>query len=186
MKEEPIRQERSRKHLWSAVAVVALLPIGLTAASVPQDVLDAEAGMGYQHVGEDSEDGAQIVNAADTARESWPYVELDVEEVRKQRHAGHHEGSCAYGSFSAIIGLLQDEIGAPYDQIPTYMLHFGRGAVQRARGAGGGNLLRATFGVWKQSLHVHRGSGEAEAFPLRVAAPEPGMPQLPVSRSFVS
>ncbi len=124
-----MRQERSRKRLWSAVAVVALLSIALTAASVPQNVLDAEAGMGYQQVGEESEDGVQIVKPADTAREAWPYVELDVEEVRKRGHTGHHDGSCAYGSFNAIIGLLQEKIGSPYNQVPTYMLHFGRGGV---------------------------------------------------------
>ncbi len=57
----------------------------------------------------------------------WPYKELDVEKVRILGYKGHHENSCSYGSFNAIIGTLQSEIGHPYTQIPTYMLHFGRG-----------------------------------------------------------
>lgn len=71
----------------------------------------------------------------------WPYVALDVEEVRKLGHEGHHEGSCAYGSFNAIVATLQEEIGYPYDQIPTYMLHFGRGGV-----AGSGDVCGAVLG----------------------------------------
>jgi hypothetical protein len=57
----------------------------------------------------------------------WPYKELDVEKVRILGYQGHHENSCSYGAFNAIISTLQSEIGHPYTQIPTYMLHFGRG-----------------------------------------------------------
>lgn len=56
----------------------------------------------------------------------WPYTELDVEKIRILGYKGHLENSCSYGSFNAIIGTLQSEIGHPYTQIPTYMLHFGR------------------------------------------------------------
>jgi len=129
VKEDSMKKNRNRVRLWSIVAGVAALSIILTAASVPQDAADTDQGVGYQAQSVETEDNVQIVKPADTARESWPYVELDVEEVRKRGHAGHHEGSCAYGSFNAIIGLLQDEIGAPYDQIPTYMLQFGHGGV---------------------------------------------------------
>jgi hypothetical protein len=71
----------------------------------------------------------------------WPYVPLDVEHVRKLGHEGHHEGSCGYGSFDAVVSALQEEIGYPYDQIPTYMLHFGRGGV-----SGSGDVCGAVLG----------------------------------------
>ncbi len=57
----------------------------------------------------------------------WPYVELDIEEVRLLGHRGHYENSCSYGAFNALITPLKERIGHPYTQIPTYMLHFGRG-----------------------------------------------------------
>lgn len=59
-----------------------------------------------------------------------PYEELDVEEVRKAGYAGHHEVNCAYGAFNAIISPLQEKIGSPYDQIPTYMMTFGGGGIR--------------------------------------------------------
>lgn len=77
----------------------------------------------------------------DPQQQPWPYVELDVEEVRRIGHDGHHEDSCSYGAFSAIVGTLQEEIGYPYDQVPTYMLHFGRGGV-----AGSGDVCGAMLG----------------------------------------
>ncbi len=123
-----MRRKRITARLWSAAAVVAVLSIGLTAASVPQGFVDADAEKGNYQRSEEADDDSHMVKPAVT-RESWPYVELDVEEVRKRGHVGHHEGSCAYGSFNAIVGLLQEEIGSPYDQVPTYMLHFGRGGV---------------------------------------------------------
>jgi RnfABCDGE-type electron transport complex G subunit len=93
-----------------------------------------------------SADGVQTAEAAASGREPWPYVELDPEEVRKRGHAGHHDGSCGYGSFNAIIGLLQEEIGSPYDQIPTYMLHFGRGGVSGS-GSACGTVLGSSAAI---------------------------------------
>ena len=59
----------------------------------------------------------------------WPYEPLDVEEVRKLVHKGYYDGGCAYGAFNAIISSLAEKVGYPYNQIPTYMLHFGRGGI---------------------------------------------------------
>ncbi len=59
----------------------------------------------------------------------WPYEPLDVEEVRKLGHKGYYDGGCAYGAFNAIISSLAEKVGYPYNQIPTYMLHFGRGGI---------------------------------------------------------
>ncbi len=72
----------------------------------------------------------------------WPYVKLDVEEVRLLGHKGHYENSCSYGAFNAIVEPLKREIGHPYTQVPTYMLHFGRGGF-----VGEGSVCGALIGA---------------------------------------
>lgn len=58
------------------------------------------------------------------------YQELDVEEVRKLGYEGHKAVNCAYGGFYALISPLQEKIGSPYTEIPTYMLAFGGGGIR--------------------------------------------------------
>ncbi len=57
----------------------------------------------------------------------WPYVKLDVERARKLGHQGYYEKNCGYGPFYAIISMLQEEVGYPYDQIPMGTLAIGGG-----------------------------------------------------------
>lgn len=48
----------------------------------------------------------------------WPYVELDVEEVRKLGHLGYYAFACSGGAFWAIIISLRDKVGYPYTLLP--------------------------------------------------------------------
>ncbi|MFO7942145.1 MAG: C-GCAxxG-C-C family (seleno)protein [Bacillota bacterium] len=59
----------------------------------------------------------------------WPYVKLDVEEARKRGHQGYYEKNCGYGPFYAIVSMLREEIGYPYDQIPMGTLSIGGGGL---------------------------------------------------------
>lgn len=72
---------------------------------------------------------SNVAPTPDPRETLWPYVEIDVEYARKLGHLGHYEGGCAYGAFNAVIQPLQEEIGYPYNQIPTFMLDFGKGGV---------------------------------------------------------
>lgn len=72
---------------------------------------------------------SNVAPAPDPQEKLWPYTQLDVEYARKLGHLGHYEGGCAYGAFNAVIQPLQEEIGYPYNQIPTFMLDFGKGGV---------------------------------------------------------
>ncbi len=48
----------------------------------------------------------------------WPYVELDVEYVRKMGHLGYYAFECAGGAFWAIIESLREKVGYPYTLLP--------------------------------------------------------------------
>jgi RnfABCDGE-type electron transport complex G subunit len=72
---------------------------------------------------------SNVAPAPDPQEQLWPYTQLDVEYVRKLGHLGHYEGGCAYGAFNAVIQPLQEQVGYPYNQIPTFMLDFGKGGV---------------------------------------------------------
>ncbi len=48
----------------------------------------------------------------------WPYVELDVEYVRKLGHLGYYAFECAGGSFWAIMTALKEKVGYPYTALP--------------------------------------------------------------------
>jgi len=69
-----------------------------------------------------------------------PYQELDVEEVRILGYEGHKVMNCAYGAFNAIITPLKNEIGSPYEEIPTYMLAYGGGGIRGQESACGAVL----------------------------------------------
>jgi len=59
----------------------------------------------------------------------WPYVELDVEDVRKRGHKGFYNMDCAQGAFWAIISALAEKAGYPYTHMPTRVIDFGCGGV---------------------------------------------------------
>jgi hypothetical protein len=59
----------------------------------------------------------------------WQYVALDVEQARKYGHIGYYEMECCSGTFSGVLRLLQEKVGAPYTQIPARMLRFGQGGL---------------------------------------------------------
>ena len=59
----------------------------------------------------------------------FPYVRLDPEEVRKLGHRGYYDAECCEGTFTAIIGSLQEKVGAPYTNIPLQMMGYGTGGV---------------------------------------------------------
>lgn len=70
--------------------------------------------------------GAQTPAPAGAVAESpFPYAELDVEEAYLRGHGGYYKAGCAYGSFYAILSMLRDKVGGPYNQIPLRMLRFG-------------------------------------------------------------
>lgn len=71
----------------------------------------------------------------------WQYVALDVEQARKDGHAGYYEGECCYGAFAAIMQQLKGKVGSPYDQFPAEVMKFGAGGV-----AGQGTICGALLG----------------------------------------
>ncbi len=59
----------------------------------------------------------------------WDYVELDPDAVAKRAYEAYYQGGCHYAVFEAIIGELQDKVGAPFTQIPTKMAIYGKGGM---------------------------------------------------------
>ena len=130
----------------TAVGIVIVFAVGLLIGMVvssgpPDDVVRQEELLELEERLAQRIAAADTVAVVDPQTQPWPYVPLDVELVRKLGHQGHHVASCSYGAFNAIIESLQNEIGYPYDQVPTYMLHFGRGGV-----AGSGDVCGAVLG----------------------------------------
>jgi len=56
-----------------------------------------------------------------------PYAELDPEEARLRAHAAYFRAGCSYAVFYALLSMLRDKVGGPYNQIPLRMLGYGRG-----------------------------------------------------------
>jgi len=74
--------------------------------------------------------GAQTPAPAGAVAEApFPYVELDPEEARLRGHAGYYKAGCAYGAFYALISLLREKVGGPYNPIPLRSLRFGGGGI---------------------------------------------------------
>jgi hypothetical protein len=59
----------------------------------------------------------------------WKYVDLDVEQARKDGHAGYYEAECCYGAFHGVMKQLKEKVGFPLTQIPEHMVRFGGGGV---------------------------------------------------------
>ena len=58
-----------------------------------------------------------------------PYVTLDPKAVMILAHDAFFAGGCAYGAFYGFIMMLREVVGAPYTNIPTQMMKFGKGGV---------------------------------------------------------
>jgi hypothetical protein len=56
----------------------------------------------------------------------FPYVALDPEEARLRAHAAYYKAGCSYATFYAIMSMLREKVGGPYNQIPLRMLGYGR------------------------------------------------------------
>lgn len=151
-----------------AVALVVGFIVGHVAApTVPEDVVTQDElqeveGRLTEEIFALEERLAESVDVPDMVEfpdQPWPYEELDVEEVRKLGHLGYYEDACSYGAFNAIIKPLQDEIGYPYTQVPTYMLHFGRGGI-----AGDESVCGALLGT-VAAMNLIAGEDYAELVP---------------------
>lgn len=74
--------------------------------------------------------------AVATAQWPFPYVALDPEEARLNAHYLYwNDKDCCSGVFGGISQLLENNIGAPWTNIPMEIMLFGRGG-----GAGWGSL----------------------------------------------
>ncbi len=70
-----------------------------------------------------------MANPAPSAGWPFPYVKLDPEEVRKLGHLGYYNAECCQGTFTAIVGSLQQKVGGPFNGIPLEMMGYGTGGV---------------------------------------------------------
>ena len=61
----------------------------------------------------------------------WKPHKLDPKECAAVAYDGYwHKGlGCAYGAFYAIVGLMGEKYGAPYNQFPFAMLEVGKGGI---------------------------------------------------------
>ena len=63
----------------------------------------------------------------------WPYVELDVEYVRKLGHLGYYAFACSGGAFWAIMTALKEEIGYPYTLLPLPSIEEVKNAIREKK-----------------------------------------------------
>ena len=73
--------------------------------------------------------GSGSADAASPPAE-YLYSPLDVEAARKRGHFEYESGlECCEGAFKAIIGLLDEKVGAPFTGFPTKMMRYGAGGI---------------------------------------------------------
>jgi hypothetical protein len=99
----------------------------------------------------------QVVSAQATHPFGYPVGGLDVERTRQLGYEGFkgmvladgtRHGGCAFGAFNAIIGQLQEVVGAPYTTIPTQMMDWaGAGVVGFGTLCGTLNGVAAAIGL---------------------------------------
>lgn len=89
--------------------------------------------------------------AHDNTEHPWPYSKLDVERVRKLGHQGYYLGNCGSGAFYGILEALKEEVGEPFDLIPSTppnnMLHFAGGGMAGSLSLTCGTLVGAAAAV---------------------------------------
>ncbi len=89
---------------------------------------------------------------------SWPARKVDPTEAEEVGYQGYyHSGyGCAYGTFYAIIGLLAEKYGTPYDTFPFSSLEFSKSGVGGYAGTCGaligGALAISLFYPRKQAI----------------------------------
>lgn len=61
----------------------------------------------------------------------WKPHKLDPKECAEVAYLGywHHDYGCGYGAFYAIVGLMAEKYGAPYNQFPFTMLEANKGGI---------------------------------------------------------
>lgn len=72
----------------------------------------------------------------------WPYVQIDVEQVRILGHDAYWSKGCCYAGFHALAQKLREAIGAPWTDLPSEIMAFGSGGA-----AGWGTLCGAPNGA---------------------------------------
>lgn len=68
-----------------------------------------------------------MVGATEVPAWPWPYKKLDPEVVRKRGYENYFKGGCMYGTASALLITLVEEVGFPYNVIPIDMFKYGAG-----------------------------------------------------------
>ncbi|MDO4483575.1 MAG: C-GCAxxG-C-C family (seleno)protein [Clostridia bacterium] len=69
---------------------------------------------------------------AETAEETkapvypFPYVEVDPDEVMQAAYDGYFENGCCYGAAKALLGVMREKVGFPYNMIPAEMFANGK------------------------------------------------------------
>ncbi|NLX83832.1 MAG: C_GCAxxG_C_C family protein [Clostridiales bacterium] len=90
--------------------------------------------------------GHPLMNASAEAIQAapfpFPYSRIDPDKAEERGYKGYYEkGGCARGAADALIGLLADDVGYPFNQIPIDM--FANGAT----GYGAGSLCGSLAGA---------------------------------------
>lgn len=105
-----------------------------------------------------------------------PYKKIDPEVARKEGHKGYYEAACCYGTFSAIVGQLQKEVGAPYTGIPLGIMKYGEGGVVgwatlcgALNGAAAAINLVTPEEDWKKIIDELMGWYTMEKFPSEIS-----------------
>ncbi|HWR12724.1 MAG TPA: C-GCAxxG-C-C family (seleno)protein [Rectinemataceae bacterium] len=87
--------------------------------------------------------GAQTNAPSGVVQETpFPYAELNPDEAFLRGHEGYYKAGCAYGAFYAVLSLMREKIGGPYNQIPYRALRFGGAGI-----AGWGTICGALNGA---------------------------------------
>jgi len=72
----------------------------------------------------------------------WAYPRFDVEAVKVRAYDAYFVSGCAYGAFEGILGELRENVGFPFNTVPSKMMVFGKGG-----GLGWGTLCGALNGA---------------------------------------
>lgn len=84
-----------------------------------------------------------------------PYKRLEPEEAKRLGRENYHAGMhCGQGAFDAVITLLRDEVGGPYEKIPTTATYWSAGG-----GSGWSAVCGAVVGANTAMSLVHGDTG---------------------------
>lgn len=57
----------------------------------------------------------------------WVYEPIDPEVVRKRGYENYFEGACCFAAGKALIDTIKEQVGGPWETLPSEMLKYGRG-----------------------------------------------------------